>query len=139
MGRRLRPELDDASAEVEARHPLDRMRRRSESHVGPPPIGLPRRIRPPGREPRTLVALEMAGDALVAVDRGIRRRTGAEHLVAEGVVEVRVGVDDPAHAGVEPRLDVGEELFGLGRLRTRVDDEQPVVAFDDDDREVERP
>ena len=34
--------------------------------------------------------------------------------------------------------DVGEDLLPLGGLGARVDDEQAVVAFDDDDGEVER-
>ena len=87
----------------------------------------------------TLVALEVPGDARVAEDRGIRRRPGAEDLVAERVVEMRVRVHHPAHRPVESRREVGEDLLGLGGLGARVDDEQPVVALDHDDREVERP
>ena len=74
-----------------------------ESHVVPASIGLPRGIGAPCGEPRALVPLEVAGDARVAVDRGIRRRPGAEGLVAERVVEVGVRVHDPAHRPVEPR------------------------------------
>lgn len=41
VGRRLRPELHDAAAEVEDGRQLDRMRRWCEPYAGPPAIGLP--------------------------------------------------------------------------------------------------
>jgi len=135
---RLRVQLDHAPAEVELGHPLDRMRRGHEPHVVPPPVGLAASVIPPCGEPRLLVSLEVAGDAGVAVDRDIRRRARTEHLVAERVVEVRVRVDEPDHRPAEPRMEVGQDLLALRGLGARVDDEEAVVALDDDDGEVER-
>ena len=92
----------------------------------------------PGGEPWTFVPREMPPDRGVAVDRGIRRRTRPEHLVAERVVEVGVRVHQRDEGPVEPCAHVGEDLLALGGLGARVDDEQAVVALDDDHGEVER-
>ena len=68
----------------------------------------------PGGQPWPLVLVEVGGQSLVAVERQVRGRAGAEALVAEGVVEVGVGVHDPPQRGSQ-LLQVGPELGSLGR------------------------
>lgn len=115
------------------------MRRRRKTHVSPVPIGLTSRILAPRGEPRALEVVEVvAGDVRMGVDRGIRRRSRSEHLIAEGVIEVRVGVRHPAHRLVEALLQVREQCFALRGFDTGVDHEETIVAFDRDNGDVER-
>ena len=109
-----------------------------EPHAVPVPPGLTRGVVAPRGEPRLLVLGEMGRDVRMTVDRGIRRRARTEDLVAEGVVEVRVGVHDPPNGAIEALAHVDAQRLALAGLGPRVDEQHAVVALDDDDRDVER-
>ena len=67
----------------------------------------------------------MVGEQVVPVDGGIADRAWAEVLVAEGVIEVGVRVDHPAHWFIPELAKIGRELGGLGRRCPRVHHQQP--------------
>ena len=75
----------------------------------------------------------MAGDELVPVDWH-----GGETLVAEGVVEVGVGVHDCHHGLVAELPEVPADLVGLARRGARVDQQEAAGAADHADAHVQR-
>jgi hypothetical protein len=70
---------------------------------------------------------------LVPVDRRL-----VEPRVAEAVVEVPVRVDDPADRSRGQLAKIGEQLVGLTEAGSGVDNQEPVSAHDDPDRDVVR-
>ncbi len=78
-----------------------------------------RRVRLDGRLPRLSSPLHEPDTALMAPDR---RRP--EQRIAEGVVEVPVGVDDDRDRVGGQRAQVGEDLARLAIGRARVDDQR---------------
>ena len=65
-------------------------------------------------------------------------QAGAEPLVAEAVVEVRVGVDHPADRQAAEFSQVGTDFIGLPRRPARVHHHEPVRAADHADAHVQR-
>ena len=83
------------------------------------------RVRRDRRFARLAGPLHERDAALVAPDR-----RGPEHRVAEGVVEVPVGVDDDRHGIRREGAQVGEDLARLPVRGARVDDQGLAVAQD---------
>jgi hypothetical protein len=71
---------------------------------------------------------------------GVDRHVGvgvAEHRVAEGVVEVLVGVHDGEHLAVAQATDVLEQRAGVGLRGMGVDHQHAAAAGDHPDVDVE--
>jgi hypothetical protein len=84
------------------------------------------------------VLLQVGGQQAVAVDGHVEGGAGTELLVAEGVIEVSVGVHQHPNACGSEDLQVGLQFGRLRWRRTTVDHQQFIAAADytDVDREV---
>ena len=126
------PQLDHPAAEVETRLLVEGPRRRRNDDL-PPLVGLLRQVVEELR-PHLLGVLDQPGrTACLAPHLGTR-----EDAVAEAVVMMVVGVDDPAD-GARELGQVRPELRALAVRGPRVDDQEPAVAAHDADRLVVEP
>jgi hypothetical protein len=125
-------EVDGPAPEVDPVGVVDQDRGRGDDHLGPFLHRLLAAGDPRGQH-RPLVGLQVDGDAPVPVDGH-----GGETLVAEGVVEVGVGVHDCQHGLVAELAEVAADLVGLARRGTRVDQQEAAGAADHADAHVQR-